>query len=117
NESVDLASHADVVRQIDARLDREPDSGNQLALLARLQVVDVGPRSVQIARIDRVAGAMKEVVAVASLFDHLSGCVVDLAAAHRLAGADSLTQQRDRGVPRVPHGEPDLHVAIRWSAQ
>src|SRR2546423_6863642 len=60
---VHLAAHADVAGDVDAGLDREGDTGDEAALLARLEVVDVRARAVQVARVDRVAGAMGEVLA------------------------------------------------------
>ena len=83
DEAVHLASHPDVVREIDARLDREADSRDERALFARLEVVDVRTGAVQVARIDRVPGAVDEVLAESALRDHRSRGIVHLAAAQR----------------------------------
>src|SRR5437764_12349887 len=46
-ERIDLAPHPELVRQVDARLDREADTGKETALLTRLQVVEVRAGAVQ----------------------------------------------------------------------
>src|SRR3989449_10697844 len=58
---VDLAAHAEAVRQIDPRLDRETHARYERARVFRFEVVDVRPGAVQLA-IDRMARAMHEVV-------------------------------------------------------
>src|SRR6266536_3805031 len=59
---IDLAPNAKPARQVDTGLDREPNAGNEYALIRRLEVVEMRTRSVQIA-IDRMSGAMHEIVA------------------------------------------------------
>src|SRR5690348_17880606 len=57
---VHLAAHPDVAGDVDPRLDREADVRDEPPLLARLEVVDVGTGAVQLARVDRVTGAVRE---------------------------------------------------------
>src|SRR2546422_8528802 len=66
---VDLAAHAEAVRQIDPRLDRETHARYERARVFRFEVVDVRPGAVQIA-IDRMARAMHEVVGEPGVADH-----------------------------------------------
>src|SRR2546422_4207156 len=51
---VDLAAHPEAPREIDAGLDREPHARYESARVLGLEIVDVGPRAVQVA-IDRVS--------------------------------------------------------------
>src|SRR4029079_702828 len=85
---VHLGTHPDLPRYVDARLDREGDAGNERPLLPRLEVVEMRAGAVQRARIDRVAGAVREVLAEAARFDHGARRVVDVTAAERVSGGD-----------------------------
>src|SRR6266536_4117228 len=58
---IDLAANAKAACEVDTRLDREPDAGNERSLIRRLEIVEMRTRSMQIA-IDRVSGAMHEIV-------------------------------------------------------
>src|SRR5579863_5030788 len=62
DQPVHLAPHTEGVRDVHAGLDRKADAGDERALFTCLEVVDVGSRSVYLVRIDRVAGAMREVL-------------------------------------------------------
>src|SRR5256886_8228487 len=66
---VDLAAYAEALRQVDARLDREPDARHQGPRVLGLEVVDVRPRAVQIA-VDRMPDASTEAVAHPRVPDH-----------------------------------------------
>src|SRR5437879_9923666 len=74
---VDLAAYAEALRQVDARLDREPDARHQRPRVLGLEVVNVRSRAVAIA-VDRTPGAMHEVVAQPPLADHAARRVVPL---------------------------------------
>src|SRR5881409_4174228 len=63
---VDLAAHAEAVRQIDPRLDRETHARYERARVFRLEVVDVRPGAMQVA-IHRMARAVHELVEVSGL--------------------------------------------------
>src|SRR5438270_12656792 len=82
DKAVHLAAHSNFVGEIDAWLDRETDSQDQLAVFARLEIVDVRPRSVQFARIDRMSRAMNEVFTVPPSPDDFTGGVVNLSTPH-----------------------------------
>src|ERR1039457_294592 len=55
---IHFRSHPQFSREIDPRLDRKSDPGNQGALVARLEVVEIRAGAVKRAEIDRVAGAV-----------------------------------------------------------
>src|SRR5438876_5338170 len=82
---VDLAPHAEL-GQVDARLDREADSGDDRPLVAGLEVVDVHPVAVDLVA-DGVAGPVEEVRAVAALVDVAARDVVHLVPVDGAAGA------------------------------
>src|SRR5690349_18356629 len=63
-ERVHLAPHAEPARQIDSRLDRETNPRDQAAFLACLEVIEMRTGAVKIVRVDRVAGAMDEVLPI-----------------------------------------------------
>src|SRR5262245_12629274 len=65
-ERIHLAAHAESAGEIDAGLDREADTGNEATLLARLEVVEMRARAVKLVRVDRVTGAVNELLAVAA---------------------------------------------------
>src|ERR1035437_1630625 len=52
--------NAELAREVDAGLDGETGAGNERALFAGLQVVEIRARTVQVAGIDRMAGAVRE---------------------------------------------------------
>src|SRR5437870_567850 len=79
---VDLAAHAEAVRQIDPRLDRETHARYERARVFRFEVVDVRPGAVQLA-IDRMARAMHEVVGEPGVADHGACDVIHLGSCHR----------------------------------
>src|SRR5439155_8559965 len=63
---IDLAANSEAPGQVDARLDREADTGDEGARVLGLEVVDVRPRAVEIA-VDRMAGPMHEVLGQAGV--------------------------------------------------
>src|SRR2546421_5483826 len=63
---VDLAAHPEAPREIDAGLDREPHARYESARVLGLEIVDVGPRAVQVA-IDRVSCSVDKVLSEARL--------------------------------------------------
>src|SRR5215216_4110016 len=72
--------------EVDARLHREADVGQEGAHVVRLEVVHVGALAVRLLA-DVVAGAVDEVVGVARLLDYLAGGVVHLPALDLTAAA------------------------------
>ena len=88
DEDVDLAADAEL-GQVDARLDGEARPRHHPPVLARFQVVHVGPVAVDFLA-DVVPGAVDEVLAVAGLLDHRPGRVVHLPAQQRLAGGEGV---------------------------
>src|SRR2546422_10979821 len=77
HEHVDLAAHTEPAREADPGLDREPHARHERALARGLEVVDVRARAVEVA-IDRVAGAVHEVLGVTGGADHGPSRVIDL---------------------------------------
>src|SRR5438034_330035 len=61
---VDLAAHPEAPREIDAGLDGEPHARYKRPRVLGLEIVDVGPRAVQVA-IDRVSCAVDKVLSEA----------------------------------------------------
>src|SRR3989442_6133738 len=76
-KDVDLGAHSEASGQVDARFDRKADAGRERARVRRLEVVDVRTGAVQLA-VDRVAGAMHEVLAQPRRADHRARRVVHL---------------------------------------
>src|SRR5579862_7423407 len=81
--SVHLGAHAELAGKVDARFDREPGALDERALVSRLEVVEVGPGTVQVPAVDRVAGPMGELRAEAGGLDDTSRRVVRFSPAHR----------------------------------
>jgi hypothetical protein len=104
---VDLAAHADLARDVDAGLDRERYAGHEQPFLSRLEIVEMWPRTVQIARVDRVPGTVREILAVAALLDHRARRIVHVGPAEWLVRLCLGAHERDRGVARVAHRIPD----------
>src|SRR6266566_2612323 len=72
---VDFTPHSKATRQVDPRLDREPDAREQLAVVGGLEVVEVRSGAVQVP-IDRVTGAVWKCIAIPGLaYDGPSGIV------------------------------------------
>src|SRR6267378_4321299 len=111
DEPIHFASHSDIPGEIDSRLDGKSDAGNQLSFLPRLEIVDVRSGSMEVARIDRVAGPVDEVLTVSTFRNHVPGGVVHFSTSNRTVSAYPLTQQRNSGIPGIPHCQPDLAVA------
>ena len=87
------------LREIDARLNREAGSCDDLALVVGLQVVHVRAGAVHFFA-NRMAGAMDEVFAEPLILDIASGGVIDIEAVNNFAGAQplfGLAGRRDRG--------------------
>ena len=80
---VDLGPHPDLARHVDPGLDGERDARNEQPLLARFQIVEMRSGAVQVARVDRVTGAMREILTVPALFDYGACRIIDLRAANR----------------------------------
>src|SRR5688500_16781118 len=114
---IHLGPHSHLSGQVDARLDRKTDARDKESLLARLEIVDVRPRSVQVLGIDRVARPMDEIIAKPASSDHGARRVVHLSAAHRLAAADPRAQQLEGRVPCVAYRSPHLYIALARLAQ
>src|SRR5262245_1239933 len=104
---VHLAPHTNAAGDVHPRLDRECHPRNEKPLLARFEIIEVWPGSMEIARIDRVAGAMREVLRVPTLANHTARRVVDLRTSRRLPGARALLHEGNRTVPRVAHRLPN----------
>src|SRR5438552_16418339 len=117
DETVDLAPDSHLAGEIDARFDRKAHAGNERALLARLEVVDVWSGAVQIPRIDRVAGAVDEELAIAALGDYFASGIVDLATAYGFMRADPCFEQRDGRVARIAYCQPNRFISIAWSTE
>jgi hypothetical protein len=56
---IHLAPHAERAGEVDARLDREADPGDELPVVVGLIIIDMGARPVQVA-VDRMAGPVDE---------------------------------------------------------
>src|SRR4029077_13645150 len=93
--------------QVDAGLDGEADAGDDAALVARLQVVDVHAVAVDLVA-DRMAGAMEEVGAEAALLDEAAGHVVHLVAVDGASRGGRILHEADGGVAGALDGLPDL---------
>src|SRR5512141_1899497 len=117
DHTVHLAAHSDILSEIDSRLDRESNAGNQQPFLTSLEIVDVRTGAVKVARIDRMTGPMNELIAIPARLDHVARCVVNLTTAHRLPCPDTLAKQCNRCVARIAHREPHAHVALRRLAK
>src|SRR3989441_1192765 len=102
---VDLAAHAEALREIDPRLDREAHARHEGARVLGLEVVDVRSGAVQVA-IDRMARAMHEVVGEPGVADHGARGVVHLRPRHRAVRPPALPQEADGGVSGALHRLP-----------
>src|SRR6202521_3298313 len=71
----------------------------------------------EVAWVDRVAGAVDEVVTVAQFGYHRPSGVVHLSTPNGLTPLDAFPQQRDGSIPRIPHRLPDSTVALTRSAK
>src|SRR6266513_1316842 len=80
---IDFTPDSEPTREVDTRFDREAHTGNQRPLVRRLEVVDVGTRAMQIA-VDRMPGAMHEVLAEPGSANDRARGIVDRGARHRL---------------------------------
>src|SRR3982751_902921 len=73
-------------------------------------------RAMEISGVDRMAGAMGEVVPVAALRDHRTCGIVDLGPPQCIAAGSRVAHERDRPVPGVPNRQPDpARLAARFS--
>src|SRR2546422_2258364 len=104
---VDLAANAETSRQVNTRLDRKPDAGNQRPLVGGLEVVEMWSRSVQIA-VDRMSRAMHEVVSEPRRANHAARRVVERCAGYRFALLPAIPEQGDGRIPRPTHCLPHL---------
>src|SRR6266581_857833 len=105
DETVDLTPDSHVTGEIDAGLDRKTHAGNERALLARLEVVDVW------------SGAVDEELAISALGDYFASGIVDLATAYGFMPADPFFEQRDSRVARIAYCKPNRFVSIAWSTE
>src|SRR5439155_23911149 len=118
-EHVDLGPHPEPVREVDPRLDGESDARHEPPIIAGLEIVEVRTRPVQVA-VDRVAGAMHEVVRVSGFPNDRASRIVQVGAGHPspipLPPSPFLSQPPHRGAarpaPPLPH-PPDLRL---WRA-
>src|ERR1043166_3362013 len=78
---VDLAPHPEPAGKIDPGLHRKADSRDQRSGIGRFEVVEVGPRPVQIP-VDGMAGAVDEIRPVPRLAYHAAGDIVQLRPRH-----------------------------------
>src|SRR4051812_40809197 len=105
---VDLGAPPDASWDVNPGLDRESDARDDHPLLSRLEIVELWPGAVEIARIDRMAGPMSEIFSVSARFDHTTCHVVDLRAPQRLAVSNARRHELDRRIARILDGVPDL---------
>src|SRR5205807_3076257 len=111
NVNVHLAPHSEFGK-VDSRLHRETRSGNDPAIVARLEVVHVGAVAVDVFA-DRVPGAVNEIVAVAVTGDDGARGVVHLVTVERRARSHRVLHQTDGRVARLPDHVENLGVPAR----
>src|SRR5690606_6653011 len=103
---VHLAAKPDLPGAIDARLDGEAHSYDEPARIARLQIVDVRTRAVEL-RIDGVAGSVDELLSESAGGDHFPRRIVDCRAGHLVTGTPPGHGTLDRSVAGIAHRLPD----------
>src|SRR5262245_5704181 len=114
DEDVDLAANAEL-GEVDAGLDRKAGAAEDKTCFVRFEVIHI--RAVAVSFLaDAVAGAVDEVLAVASFFDHIAGGLIDLPAAKLLAGGKALLYQVDRRIAGGSYDLKDFLVLLRHFA-
>src|SRR5207245_2885480 len=108
HEDVDFAADAEV-GQIDSRLNGKTGARQDAALLARFEVVHVGPVAMNFLA-NGVARTVAEVLSVASLLDDASRCIVDFPALQGPAVRKRLPHLGNRRVARRRHNSKDVGV-------
>src|SRR5579883_2809987 len=83
DEQINLAAHAKF-GQVDAGFDGATGGGEQLALVLRLEVIQIGPIAM-LEGADVVPGAMHEEASIAGVGDDLAHNIIDFASLHRFA--------------------------------
>ena len=101
-EHVHLAPHPEAPGQVDARLDRKADSGNKIAFIGRLEIVEMWSRAMEIP-VDRVAGAVDKEVAVSRRADDAACLIVECGPGDGLVFLPTFDQQTDRRIARSAH--------------
>src|ERR671928_1673311 len=97
---VDLGADAEAAFEVDAGLDGEAGAWDDAARVARLEVVDVGAVAVPLFA-DGVAGAVRELLAVAGALNHPARHVVNFRAAYHAPLAERLAHEVGRRVARL----------------
>src|SRR5688572_5753636 len=99
------------VGKINAWLDRKARARQDAAVVARLEIVDV--RAVAVGFLaDAMPGAMQEIRAIPSRFNHLPRRVVHLPAAKVFVRANRAFHPIDRGVPGLSDNAEDMPMVI-----
>jgi len=113
---INLAADTDpLVRHVDARLDREQGSGDQLAIVVGLEVIEVRAIAVD-ALVEAVTGAVDKVLSISRLRDHPAGDAVEIAAANFFAAREGLVRSLAGGLARVPNDTEYLEHLFRGFA-
>jgi len=99
---VDFRPHAELIRQVDPRLDRAPRPRQHRPIVVGLVVVEVGTGSMQIP-VNAVPGPMDEELAKPFSLNDLTGSLVAEVAEDRLPRSLAGLHRRDGGIAGLPH--------------
>ncbi len=110
DEDIGFATDAKL-RKINSGFDREAGAGHDAAFFLGFQAVHVGAVAVGFLA-DAVAGAVEERVAIAGLFDHVAGSLVNLPTLQWLLFGEGVLHAGDGGVAGLRHDLKDLFIFL-----
>src|SRR6266513_4379372 len=102
NVDVDLRSHAELSFEVNSRLDRKTNSGNDTPRIARLEIVDVDAITMGFFA-NRMAGPMCELFAETRACNYATRDIVHFGAANRFTCADIFAHEINRRIAGFPH--------------
>src|SRR5882724_943830 len=102
NVDVDFRAYAELSFEVNSRLDRKTNSGNDTPRIARFEIVDVDAITVSFFT-NRMAGPMSELFAETCACNYATRDVVHFGAANRFTCADILANEIDRRIAGFPH--------------
>ena len=102
NVNVDFRSNAKFSFEVNSRLNRKTNPGNDTPRIARLEIVDVDAITVGFFA-NRMAGPMRELFAETCARDYATLHIVHFGATNQFTSADILPHEIDRRIARFPH--------------
>src|SRR4029453_6762114 len=99
---VDFRAHTELSFEVNSRLNRKTNSGNDTPRIARLEIVDVDAITVSFFA-NRMAGPMCELFAETSPRNYATRDVIHFGAANRFTCGDILAHEVDRRIAGFSH--------------